>query len=44
MRVSREFKCFAGPACSCYKNCDNCLLELQVEAPPGEVIGYVKQG
>lgn len=44
IQVSREFKCFAGSACSCYKSCDSCLLELQVEAPPGQVVGYVKQG
>ncbi|XP_064641889.1 phospholipid scramblase 1-like [Lineus longissimus] len=44
MRIGRDFKCFAGPSCSCCKCCDCCLFDMEVEAPPGEVIGYVKQG
>lgn len=39
--VKREFKCCAG-CCWC-ANADCCAFELQVEAPPGQVIGYVRQ-
>ena len=41
MHVRREFKCCAG---CCWCACANCCaLELQVEAPPGNVIGYIRQ-
>jgi len=39
--VSREFKCCAG--CTCCACSDMCSMEIQVEAPVGQVIGYVKQ-
>lgn len=42
MRVSREFKCCAG-CCWCAGCCTGCSHELLVEAPVGNVIGYVKQ-
>jgi len=41
IRVHREFKCCAG--WNCCANFDCCAMELQVEAPVGSVIGYVKQ-
>ena len=42
MKVSREFKFFAGP--SMFAGCfDCCAHELTIEAPIGSVIGYVKQ-
>jgi len=41
IRVSREFKCCAG--CNCCAGSDMCAMEIQVEAPVGQVIGYVKQ-
>ncbi|XP_071945547.1 phospholipid scramblase 2-like [Antedon mediterranea] len=41
MRVSREFKCCAG-CCWCADS-DCCGLEVVVEAPVGQVIGYVRQ-
>ncbi|XP_033095936.1 phospholipid scramblase 1-like isoform X2 [Anneissia japonica] len=41
MRVSREFKCCAG-CCWC-ADIDCCGLEVVVEAPVGQVVGYVRQ-
>eukprot|EP00057_Strongylocentrotus_purpuratus_P023748 XP_011678222.1 PREDICTED: phospholipid scramblase 3-like [Strongylocentrotus purpuratus] len=41
MRLVREFECCAGWAwCACS---DSCALEVKVEAPVGNVVGYVKQ-
>jgi hypothetical protein len=42
MRVSREFKCCAG-CCWCAGCCNCCAHEITVEAPVGQVIGYVRQ-
>ncbi len=43
MRFTREFKCCAG--CSwCAGCCNCCAFEVKVEAPIGQVIGYIKQG
>ena len=39
--MSREFKCCAG--CNCCAGSDMCAMEIQIEAPVGQVIGYVKQ-
>nr|CAH8853118.1 unnamed protein product [Trichobilharzia regenti] len=36
----RPFRCDCFPCCSC---CDCCLSEIEVESPPGNIIGYVKQ-
>eukprot|EP00057_Strongylocentrotus_purpuratus_P028789 XP_011683263.1 PREDICTED: phospholipid scramblase 1 [Strongylocentrotus purpuratus] len=41
MRLVREFKCCAG--CGCCANSDSCSFEVKVEAPVGNVVGYVKQ-
>ncbi|XP_071945546.1 phospholipid scramblase 1-like isoform X2 [Antedon mediterranea] len=41
MRVSREYKCCVG-CCWCANN-NHCGLEVVVEAPVGQVIGYVRQ-
>ncbi|XP_077863565.1 phospholipid scramblase 1-like [Saccoglossus kowalevskii] len=41
MRVSREFKCFAG-CCWC-ADVDCCAFEVCVEAPVGTPVGYVRQ-
>jgi len=41
IRVRREFKCCAG--FSCFAGIETCALEVSVEAPVGEVIGYVRQ-
>ncbi|KAL5014434.1 hypothetical protein ScPMuIL_008704 [Solemya velum] len=41
IRVTREFKCCAG--CSWCASVDACAHEITVEAPPGQVVGYVKQ-
>ncbi|XP_070561767.1 phospholipid scramblase 2-like [Ptychodera flava] len=41
MRISRNFKCCAG-CCWC-AGADCCAFEVQVEAPVGQVIGYVRQ-
>ncbi len=41
IRASREFRCCAGWNC-CADSC-GCAMELQVEAPVGQVIGYVRQ-
>ncbi|XP_061492947.1 phospholipid scramblase 1-like isoform X2 [Rhineura floridana] len=38
MQLSRDFQC----SCCCCP-CACCLQELEVQAPPGTVIGYVKQ-
>ncbi|XP_048736593.1 phospholipid scramblase 2-like isoform X1 [Ostrea edulis] len=41
IRVTREFKCGAGcPWCACV---DALAHEITIEAPPGQVVGYVKQ-
>ncbi len=42
MRVSREFKCCAG-CCWCAGCFNGCAHEITVEAPVGQVIGYVRQ-
>jgi hypothetical protein len=41
MTVRREFKCCAG-CCWC-ANADCCAFEVTVEAPPGQVVGFVRQ-
>jgi len=41
IRLERKFKCCAG-CCWC-ANADCCAFELAVEAPPGEIVGYVRQ-
>uniref|UniRef100_A0ABM0MQW2 Phospholipid scramblase n=1 Tax=Saccoglossus kowalevskii TaxID=10224 RepID=A0ABM0MQW2_SACKO len=41
MRLNREFKCCAG-CCWC-ANSDCCAFELSVEAPVGNIVGYVRQ-
>lgn len=43
IRLSREFKCCAQFNCSCCLCGDCCAHEVQIEAPPGNVIGFVKQ-
>lgn len=43
MRISREFKCCTG-CCWCAGCCDHCAFEVTIEAPVGQVVGYVKQG
>lgn len=40
-RVTREFKCCGG--CSCCANCGSCALEIQIEAPVGQVVGIARQ-
>ncbi|KAL3862664.1 hypothetical protein ACJMK2_008618 [Sinanodonta woodiana] len=40
IRVNREFKCCAHQWCACI---DACAHEVQIEAPPGHIVGYVKQ-
>lgn len=42
MRVKRDFKCCAG-CCWCAGCCRPCAHEVVVEAPPGNVIGTIKQ-
>src|SRR5438128_1038365 len=42
MRVYRPLKACAG-CCWCADCCNCCAQELQVEAPPGVVIGRIKQ-
>ena len=42
MRLSREFKCCAG-GCWFAGTCDACAHEVIVEAPIGNIIGYVRQ-
>lgn len=42
MKVSREFKCCSG-CCWCAGACSHCAFEITIEAPVGNVIGYVKQ-
>lgn len=41
IRVNREFKCCAGFNCCAGANC--CSMEIEIEAPVGQVVGYVKQ-
>lgn len=41
MRLVREFKCCAG--CGWCANTDSCSFEVKVEAPVGNIVGYVKQ-
>lgn len=41
LRVSREFKCCACGCCWC-ADIDGCSHHVTVEAPVGQVIGYVK--
>jgi len=41
IRVVREFKCCAGyNCCAC---CGCCAMEIRVEAPVGQIIGFVRQ-
>jgi hypothetical protein len=42
MKMRRDFKCCAC-SCSCFACCDCCAHEVIVEAPAGNIIGYVKQ-
>lgn len=42
MKVSREFKCCSG-CCWCAGACSHCAFEITIEAPVGNVIGYVKE-
>ncbi len=42
MRIYRPLKPFAG-CCLCAGSCDCCTEVVQVEAPPGYVIGRVRQ-
>ena len=39
--MTREFKCCAG--WNCCAGCEPCAMEIRVEAPVGQVIGYVRQ-
>lgn len=41
IRVTREFKCCAG-CCWC-ADIDHCGFEVAVEAPVGQIVGYVRQ-
>lgn len=41
IRVRRDFKCVFG--CNCCAGCSCCSMEISVEAPVGQTIGYVKQ-
>jgi len=43
IRVSRDFRCCARCNCNCCICGDCCAHEIQVEAPPGTLIGYIKQ-
>ncbi|WKX88343.1 hypothetical protein Q1695_008187 [Nippostrongylus brasiliensis] len=43
IRVTRPFKCFGGGCCGIFACFECCSTECQIEAPPGNVIGYVKQ-
>jgi len=43
MKISREFKCCAG-CCWCAGCLNCCAWEVKIEAPVGQVIGYVRQG
>lgn len=42
MKISREFKCCAG-CCWCAGFSNHCAFEVKIEAPIGNVIGYVRQ-
>ncbi|CAF0933071.1 unnamed protein product [Brachionus calyciflorus] len=42
MQISRDFKCCAG-CCWCAGCCDGCAYEVKVEAPPGNIIGSIRQ-
>ncbi|XP_021366592.1 phospholipid scramblase 2-like isoform X3 [Mizuhopecten yessoensis] len=41
IKCTREFKCCVG-CCWC-ANADGCAHEIAVEAPPGTIVGYVRQ-
>ena len=41
IRVTREFKCCSGVNCCAFSDC--CAMEVSIEAPVGQVVGYVKQ-
>jgi len=41
LRVTREFKCCAG-CCWCAES-DACAFEVKVEAPVGQVVGFIRQ-
>ncbi|XP_064642484.1 phospholipid scramblase 1-like isoform X2 [Lineus longissimus] len=41
IRMVRPFKCCAGwQCCAC---CDGCSMDIAIEAPPGQIVGYVAQ-
>lgn len=42
MKVTREFKCFAGH-CWLAGCCDCFSHEIKIEAPVGQTVGYIKQ-
>jgi hypothetical protein len=42
MEITREFKCCAR-CCWCAGACDCCTYEVRVEAPPGNLIGSIRQ-
>lgn len=41
--VKREFKCCAVQSCECFACLGCCANEVQIEAPPGNVVGYIQQ-
>jgi hypothetical protein len=41
IRVTRDFKCCAGWNCCACSDC--CAMEVRVEAPVGQTIGFIKQ-
>jgi len=43
IRLSREFKCWAGCGCFCCAGNDCCASEMTIEAPVGTIVGRVKQ-
>ncbi len=42
IRIVRPFQCCAG-CCWCSNPDSGCSMQLHVESPPGQIIGYVKQ-
>lgn len=40
MTVYKDFRCISHRWCAC---CEGCAQRLTIEAPPGHVVGYVKQ-
>ncbi|XP_038060920.1 phospholipid scramblase 1-like isoform X2 [Patiria miniata] len=41
IRLERPFKCFAG-CCWC-ADTECCSMEIQIQSPPGQVVGYCRQ-